>query len=287
MTLTALNDICVTAPIKLNLNLHVVGLNQQNYHLLQGVTVFATDGDRLNIAFSEHDTDSLTLKGQFSNVLQSENINQNLVMQAINKLRENFDFPILHITLEKNIPIQAGYGGGSSDAAAALKGIIQLCKLQVTQSVLTKIAQELGADVPMCLYGKPCLIENIGDQITPLSLTHQGYFCVLLRPNIMSSTPKIFAALNHKINPPMVLKSHDTEYVIDYALHQGRNDLYQAALTVEPILAIYLHALQDTKPIKADMSGSGSGFFALYSSKDRMQNAYETLRHQFCNDFIM
>ncbi len=276
--------VTVIAPIKLNLNLHIIGVNHNNYHLLEGVTVFADAGDILHITInhkSNHDV--LHIQGQFSHYLKQENIDDNLIMKAIKSLRKFQNIPFLTVTLEKNIPIQAGYGGGSSDAAAVLKGINTLLSLNLSLETLINIGKTLGADVPMCLYAKPCLIENIGDKITYLNPHHKIYGCLLLKPDYMLSTPTVFQALKHKNNPRMP----KTNNYINYALTQGRNDLWLAAVSIRPELNAYLQALHDTHPIKAAMSGSGAGLFALYDTYQGLNKAYDKIKEKFIDSFVM
>ena len=276
-------SLTVTAPIKLNLNLHIIGVTSNHYHLLEGVTVFATDGDNITITHNHSDTDDLIIQGQFAHFLNSENPSDNLIIKAIKLLRTIKDFPFLTLTLEKNIPIQAGYGGGSSDAAAVLKGINQLCDLNISHHDLMMLGKSLGADVPMCVYAKPCLIHNVGDVITPLNIQNKTYMCLLLKPDFMLATQQVFHALTHKNNPKMA----KTDNPIHYALHDGRNDLFQAALHLQPKLNHYLQALLATHPIKAAMSGSGSGLFALYDNQDAFESAYDTIKKQFSENFIL
>jgi 4-diphosphocytidyl-2-C-methyl-D-erythritol kinase len=280
-----INHIQVIAPAKLNLNLHILGLNENNYHLLEGVSVFTHDGDILDIQINLNlEQDILEINGLFGHYLHCENRNNNLIMRAVKYLRNYCDVPKLFITLEKNIPIQAGYGGGSSNAAALLKAVNQLCHLNLSADIMHKIALQLGADVPMCLYAKPCFVQNIGDVITSIHSTNQHYYCLLLKPSVMLATPKVFQMLKQKNNQKM---PHNIDNYINYALYKGRNDLWQPACDIAPILHQYLAHLQTTNPIKAAMSGSGSGLFGLYHTLQEMDNAYEFLKKIYNNDFIM
>lgn len=280
-------SLSVIAPIKLNLNLHIVGITHNGYHLLEGVTVFAEDGDVINIAENpKNDSDMLIINGEFAKYLQHEKHTDNLIIKAIKLLRTVKRFPFLTITLEKNIPIQAGYGGGSSDAAAVLKGINQVYDFNISLDTLIHIGKSLGADVPMCLYAKPCFIENIGDKITPILPQNKSYACLLLKPNFMLSTHDVFGALSNKHNPKMPKTDNTGNNMVDYALKYGRNDLWQAAVYLRPELDSYLQALYKTNPIKAGMSGSGSGLFALYDTNQAIDNAYDIIKPQFTENFI-
>jgi 4-diphosphocytidyl-2-C-methyl-D-erythritol kinase len=274
------------APFKINLNLHVIGLNDAGYHLLEGVSVFANDGDNIDIDINDKNFDSLVIKGQFSDFLNTQEQDNNLIIKAIKLLRTYKNFPFISVTLGKNIPIQAGYGGGSSDAATILKNINQLFHLDIAFDDLMKIGQSLGADVPMCLYGKPCFIQNIGDKITPLTFQNKTYFCLLLKPDFMMSTIQVFTALKNKNNPAMP-NINITDNLMDYAITHGRNDLWQPACNIYPELEHYLHALKRTNPIKAAMSGSGSGLFALYKTYNDLNKAYDVIIKKFNNNFVL
>lgn len=270
----------IIAPVKLNLNLNIVGLTAQNYHLLQSVVAFTKDGDILNISQNTV-ADQLTISGPFADLLSGDD---NLITQAITKLRHQISFPFVTVHLTKNIPIQAGYGGGSSDAAAVLKGLKSLFQLNISHEILAQIGLELGADIPMCLFAKPAYIEGIGEHITPLlPLSSKKYACLLIKPDFMLSTPEIFSALKVKNNQPMP----QTADKINYALTQGRNDLYTAALAIRPKLADYLSILHNTNPIKAAMSGSGSGFFALYNHQTELEEAADMIQQEMPHIFMM
>lgn len=273
----------VIAPFKINLNLHIIGVNHYNYHLIQGVTVFTDEGDSLKVSLEKSDEDKLIIQGQFSNNLIHENISNNLIIKAVKNLRKRYKFPKLKIILEKNIPIQAGYGGGSSDAAAILKAVNNLFSLNIPFDELIEIGKLLGADVPMCLYGKPCFVQNIGDDIQFLQPLNKKYYCLLLKPTFMLSTPLVFQNLKNKYN----LKIPNTKNLIEYAISEGRNDLWTAAIAIKPELEIYLQALSDTCPIKASMSGSGSGLFAIYNKFQECHDAFSVIKQIFPNDFIM
>jgi len=271
-------EIRVIAPAKINLNLHIVGTNTQGYHLIEGVTVFTEFGDNLTLSVNNLGIDSLKITGQFSHILAHEDPADNLIMRAVKALRHYADFANITLTLTKNIPIQAGFGGGSSNAAATLKAVDRLFSLNISDKILYKIAQTLGADVPMCLYAKPCLIKNIGDHLTPIKPLNQELHCILLKPlDVMLSTPKIFKALTHKNNPPMPNSIPPMNYALS---PESRNDLWLTAEKIAPNLQQYLTALQETNPIKAAMSGSGSGFFALYEHAEQCQYAQVYLHNQ-------
>jgi 4-diphosphocytidyl-2-C-methyl-D-erythritol kinase len=273
----------VISPIKLNLNLHIIGVNNMGYHLLQGVSFFADYGDIIQVSVNNTKEDDLSIHGRYSSFLTHDDTHNNLIIKAINALRAYKDFPYVTVILEKKIPLQAGYGGGSSNAATILKCLNHVFNLGLSYTDLFDIGRTLGADVPMCLYGKPCFVQNIGDYITPLEYQNKTYACLLFKPDsIMASTEHIFKQLIKKNNPAMPI----TNTLIDDAIKYGRNDLWQSIILLYPKLQDYLNALNFTNPIKATMSGSGSGLFSLYDNDDAMNKAYEQIKNQFPTDFL-
>lgn len=273
----------VISPIKLNLNLHIIGVNNMGYHLLQGVSVFADYGDIIQIVANDTQDDNLIIHGRYSSALNLDDKQNNLIVKAIKTLRIYANFSPVTVTLEKKIPLQAGYGGGSSNAATVLKCLNHFFDLGLSYNKLLDIGRTLGADVPMCIYANPCFVQNIGDEIMPLAYQSKTYSCLLLKPDfIMASTEQIFKQLIKKNNPAMPI----TNTLIDDAIKYGRNDLWQSIILLYPKLQDYLNALNFTNPIKATMSGSGSGLFSLYDNDDAMNKAYEQIKNQFPTDFL-
>ncbi len=160
------------APAKINLALHVVGQRADGHHLLESLVTFADRGDRIGLTPSEQDR--FTLSGPFAAELSTTGDDQdgNLVLKARDLLRQalasqGVDTGPVHIHLEKNLPIASGIGGGSADAAATLRGLLDLWKTGIEPALLAALALKLGADVPMCLDGRSLIASGIGEEITP------------------------------------------------------------------------------------------------------------------------
>jgi 4-diphosphocytidyl-2-C-methyl-D-erythritol kinase len=154
------------APAKINLALHVTGRRDDGYHLLDTLVVFTEDGDRLSISSAERDTFSVS--GAFAQAVPLDA--SNLVLRARDLLRAHFPEAArrpVSIVLEKNLPPASGIGGGSSDAAAALKALVRLWDIPITEADLARHALPLGADLPMCLAARPLVAKGIGEEIAP------------------------------------------------------------------------------------------------------------------------
>ena len=175
------------APAKINLHLHVVGRRQDGYHLLDSLVVFAGVGDWLEV--SPAADLSLTLAGPFAAGLAAEP--DNLVLRAARGLAELAGIrPSGALRLEKNLPVASGIGGGSADAAAALR---LLCRFWAISPDLTRLAQSLGADVPVCLLGRPALMSGTGEVLAPAPPVPDAGL-VLVNPGIAVATPAVFRA---------------------------------------------------------------------------------------------
>ncbi|GAA2852669.1 4-diphosphocytidyl-2-C-methyl-D-erythritol kinase [Aminobacter aminovorans] len=248
------------APAKINLALHVTGRRHDGYHLLESLVVFAELGDRITVAAAAEE--SFVVDGPFATDVPVDG--GNLVLKARDALRTAFPQhttqPVA-IALEKNLPVASGIGGGSSDAAAALRALSRLWRLPADASELARLALPLGADLPMCLAGHPLIARGIGEQLDPV----RHFPClpmVLVNPGIAVATPSVFQALKRRENPPLApLDSADT--VLDW-LTISRNDLEPPAISVEPSIAEVLAALRSSGASFARMSGSGATCFGIF-----------------------
>ncbi|MDP4633191.1 MAG: hypothetical protein NWS54_08770, partial [Porticoccaceae bacterium] len=180
--------IAVVAPAKINLFLRICGKTDAGYHLLDSAIVFTRFGDHLTI--EPANDDRLTIIGEFASGL--ENADDNLVMMALRGFRAAGGvIGGLSITLEKNIPVGAGLGGGSADAAALLGAINALSSKPLGKDALYHLAASLGADVPVCLAGGCQRIAGIGEAMTPIDLDFSGAI-LLVNPRIPLSTKDVF-----------------------------------------------------------------------------------------------
>lgn len=258
-----MSRIQVFAPAKINLTLHVTGQRADGYHLLDTLVTFADVGDDLTLMPAPDTT--LTLSGPEAGALTGEG--DNLVTQALALAGQG-----AHAHLDKKLPIASGIGGGSADAAAALRGCAALGAEVTASQALT-----LGADVPMCLLSQPMRVSGIGETLQPLVLPSLP--AVLVNPRTAVSTRAIFSHLTSRQNAPMpdVVPTFTTPKDTAEWLLGQRNDLQPAAIATEPAIVETLTALDATQPLIARMSGSGATCFALYSTLQQAQTAAKTL----------
>jgi 4-diphosphocytidyl-2-C-methyl-D-erythritol kinase len=197
------------APAKINLALHITGRRPDGFHLIESLAVFTKHGDRVTVAAASED--SFSASGPFGAEIPLDG--GNLVVRARDALRS---LAALHsarkpqpvsIHLTKHLPIASGIGGGSSDAATALTALNRLCNFGLSPEQLNEIGQQLGADVPMCLYCSPLIARGIGEQIEPAA-GFPALSMVLVNPGVAVSTPEVFRALASWENaglPPLPL----------------------------------------------------------------------------------
>ncbi len=172
------------APAKINLALQVIGQRPDGYHLIESIVTFTTTGDRLTFAPAEEDT--FTLSGRFAALLNDTPASDNLVLKARDALRralsaEGHSTPPVAIHLEKNLPVAAGIGGGSADAAAALRGLMRLWQASLSAETLSAIAVLLGADVPCASRGGRCLRAGSASRSPPCPTCRSSLSCSAIR----------------------------------------------------------------------------------------------------------
>jgi 4-diphosphocytidyl-2-C-methyl-D-erythritol kinase len=248
-----------TARAKVNLALHVTGRRSDGYHLIDSIVLFADISDRLSFARAERT--SLHIVGPFSGGLA---IMDNLVLRAHAAMARAFGglIPEVGITLEKHIPLAAGLGGGSADAAAALRLFCRIAGLDPLSREIRNIALSLGADVPVCLYSRACRVRGIGELIEPLHDLPR-FDVVLANADVTVSTASVFAALNLKRDEPGY-----PPVDVPFALSNSRNDLTPPAMALVPQIADVLNELHSSPAARfARMSGSGGACFAVFDNQ--------------------
>lgn len=264
------------APAKINLALHVTGQRDDGYHLLDMLVTFTTHGDRLS--FTAADADGFTLGGRFAADLGGEP-HSNLVLRARDLLRQaalaqGGHAPAVCIHLEKNLPVASGIGGGSADAAAALRGLQRFWNVRVPADQLARLALQLGADVPMCLESRPLIARGIGEKIEHAALPR--LYLVLANPLKAVSTPQIFRLLTEKNNRPLDLAAGDWMA----AVSANRNDLEPPARCLTPEIAEISALLSEIGAGLVRMSGSGATCFGIFPSLAAAEAAAQQLHSQ-------
>lgn len=272
----------VAAPAKINLALHVVGRRADGYHLIETLAVFTRFGDRLSVAAAE--TDLFEVTGPFAAAIPSDG--SNLVLRARDLLRERLDLPPVRIVLEKNLPAASGIGGGSSDAAAALKALAEVGGLALSERELRDLGLTLGADLPMCLAARPLLARGIGDELTMLP-DFPALGLVLVNPGVAVPTAEVFAALASRENqalPPLPLRI-DFHSLRNW-LEITRNDLQEPARGLAPEIGAALAALDKANSGFSRMSGSGATCFGLFETGNVAKRAAAAIRARHPDWFV-
>lgn len=260
------DPIRVVAPAKINLFLHVGAHRSDGYHALQSLIAFADVGDELLIEAAEGL--SLTVEGPFAEALAGET--DNIVLKAAYALAERAGARAnAKITLIKHLPVASGLGGGSSDAAATLRGLCKLWRVNVTAGELQTLALSLGADVPVCLNGRVCWVEGIGEQLSVVPI-FPALHAVLVNPGTGVSTADVFRALEGRsgteLRHPATFA--DANVLLGFLETTG-NDLQEPAMRLAPGLCDAMSALcEQDAVLLARMSGSGATCFGLCGSAD-------------------
>ena len=252
-----------TAHAKVNLHLHVTGRRADGYHLLDSLAVFPTVADRLSATPADDLT--LTVEGPFAAALQNEP--DNLVLRAATRLAEAHGLRAgARLVLHKVLPIASGIGGGSADAAAALRLLARLWSVPIPDG----LALALGADVPVCLAQSPARMQGVGEILVPAPRL-PAFGMVLANPGLAVPTPAVFrqrAATGAGFTPPAILPdAWPTAAAMATDLAATTNDLAEAAIALCPVIADVLAALATLPGCRlARMSGSGATCFALFDT---------------------
>ena len=263
------------APAKINLALHVRRRRTDGYHDIETLFAFARDGDVVTVAKAE--APSFTITGPFASDLSPGHggdggqrpaeagapQSANLVERAESAFAGHFAFATAHaITLEKNLPIASGIGGGSADAAATLRALAMLHRVPHTDPALHEIAARLGADVPACLLGRTTIGTGKGDALEEIAGL-SGMPLLLVNPRVPVSTAPVFAAWDGRDRGPIPA---DGDGDLLARARAARNDLEPPATALAPAIAD-VRAQLDAAPgaLLSRMSGSGATCFALFA----------------------
>jgi 4-diphosphocytidyl-2-C-methyl-D-erythritol kinase len=270
----------VLAPAKINLFLHVGDKRADNYHALESLVVFAEIGDR--IEFAPADDVALKLTGPFA--AQTPKGEDNLVLKAARALQAVANqLPGVAITMEKNLPVAAGIGGGSADAAAVLRGLNLFWQLNRPEAELLEIAAALGSDVPACFLSRPCWMEGRGEHVARTPAL-PSVAAILVNPGVQLSTKDVFGALNARTGagamrpPPSTIQ---TLWDVVAYLDDAGNDLEAPACQLRPVIDEVLDALNEEPGCAlSQMSGSGATCFGLFDGKQFALGAAERIAQE-------
>ncbi|MCC6890065.1 MAG: 4-(cytidine 5'-diphospho)-2-C-methyl-D-erythritol kinase [Hyphomicrobiales bacterium] len=272
------------APAKINLTLRVLGRRADGYHDLDSLVVFAGVGDTL--AFTPGGTLALAVEGPVA--AAAGPLPDNLVLKAAHALAERVaGLRLGRFQLVKRLPVAAGLGGGSSDAAAALRLLARANRMTAADPRLLDAARATGADVPVCLDPRPRVMRGIGDILSaPLALPKLP--AVLVNPRVAVPTKDVFAALPAPLAPRPQMEAgmaFDTlgqrlsGAALIARLTESRNDLEAPAIAIAPAIAHVLAELRTLSGCRlARMSGSGATCFGLFASAPEAVAAARALR---------
>ena len=269
------------ARAKINLTLHILGRRADGYHDLESLVGFAAFGDDLKL--TEHPSLSLTITGPNADSLGPSSDNHILIAtRALKERKPALKLGAFHLT--KRIPIAAGLGGGSADAAAALRLLARLNGLKLTDPDLRAAALTTGADVTVCLDSQARMMRGIGEDLgEPLSLPR--LFAVLVNPGVPVETKSVFARIGLAPGESLGGGAHPT--VGDGAsLHQllpllrkSRNEMEDAASVLAPVIGSVIAVLSAARGCRlARMSGSGATCFALFETRHAAAKAANVIR---------
>jgi 4-diphosphocytidyl-2-C-methyl-D-erythritol kinase len=254
------------AAAKINLYLHVIGRRADGYHLIDSLIGFADVGDRLSarsaaslrLAVSGAEAAELSAAGE-----------DNLVLRAARLLARHAGIaPRAAIRLEKNLPVAAGLGGGSSDAAVALRLLAAVWRVAIGEAELCRLGLALGADLPVCLHAGPAWVGGIGDVVEAVpDLPEAGV--LLVNPRRKLPTAAVFASRRARFSEPGRFSPIPADAAaLARALRPRVNDLTEAAIGLVPEIAAVLASLAGLDgPLLTRMTGSGASCFALFADR--------------------
>ena len=262
------------ASAKVNLCLQIVGQKPNGFHLLDSIVGFTEFGDHLS--FKKSDKLELTVQGAFSDQIPVDR--SNLILKAAELVRKLNDIKTgAHITLTKNLPPSAGLGGGSSDAAAAIRGLSRLWGTDLPE---IDDLMKIGSDLPVCINQKTQHMKGFGEVLEEIN-TFPNLPILLVNPLKKVSTHTVFRMLQNKKNPPLSKYEklfQAKKYWINWLLLQ-RNDLMEPAVKVEPVISEVLRLISKQVSVeKVSMSGSGATCFGVFENKHDCDLAMKRVR---------
>jgi len=270
------------SPAKINLYLEIVGRATNGYHLLDSLMVPIDIFDVITLEKS--DQLQLEIKGENAAVLQV-NWKKNIIIKAINLLAEKFYLtPNIKITLEKNIPIAAGLGGGSSNAATIILMLNEFYDLHLSKAELLDLGLKLGADVPFFINGKVAFVSGIGEVLKLVKFNCDNLFLLIVNPKKPLSTQEVFLNFAADFRPQ---NNQIKNNQIISTIKNRCNDLQIPAIRIVPEIAIILQEIYQQKNcLVSRMSGSGASCFGVFENIEDLELAYINMQKTFPNFYI-
>lgn len=275
-------EIIERAPAKINLGLDVLYKREDGYHELEMIMASIDLADRLSFKAIQ---DNQIIIETNSGFLPTDR--KNNIFQAIEAMKNKYQFKEgVHVTLQKNIPVAAGLGGGSSDAAATFRGINRLFHLNATIDEMTQLATPIGTDIPFCLKGETALVTGLGEVVTPLANPMPQCWVVLVKPKVSVSTPRVFSKIDVETLPhPNITALKKSIENNDYTgMTQNLGNSLEAYTTTKfPVVQMIKDKMIEFGADAAVMSGSGPTVLAFCEKHSRALHIANSLKG-FCQE---
>lgn len=246
---------------KINIGLNIVSKRSDGYHNLE--TVFFPIPLRDNLEFKEIENEDVPYRLVSGGVPIEGKPEDNLIVKVYLDMKAEFNLPALELCLYKNIPMGAGLGGGSSDAAAMMKGLNEAYNLQLSAEDMEKRLAKFGADCPFFVRNKPAYATGIGDELTNCNVSLKDKFIVLVKPDVFVSTKEAYAHITPKL--PAIPLAEAIKLPIETWKEQIVNDFEQSVFPFHPELPAIKQTLYDMGAVYASMSGSGSTMYGIFN----------------------
>lgn len=246
---------------KINIGLNIVSKRSDGYHNLE--TVFFPIPLRDNLEFKEIENEDVPYRLVSGGVPIEGKPEDNLIVKVYLDMKAEFNLPALELSLYKNIPMGAGLGGGSSDAAAMMKGLNEAYNLQLSAEDMEKRLAKFGADCPFFVRNKPAYATGIGDELTNCNVSLKDKFIVLVKPDVFVSTKEAYAHVTPKL--PAIPLAEAIKLPFETWKEQIVNDFEQSVFPFHPELPAIKQTLYDMGAVYASMSGSGSTMYGIFN----------------------
>jgi len=277
----------IKCPAKINLFLNIINKRPDGFHELQSLITKIDLFDELVVEKSTKF--SLEINGEFAEFIE---IHNNLFTKILDYFVKNFNInPNLKITLQKNIPVGAGLGGGSSNGAYFIKILNEIFALKLSKIEMQKISLNFGSDIAFFFENEVCLMGGRGEFLTEISHFKKEFKklkILLINPKIHLSTKEIFqdfAQKNQQFSPKFAERIF-LEKSLQEILQNFNNDLEKPAISKAPVIFEILQNLQKFSPICAKMSGSGSSCFGIFDNEKNLQKTYDFFIKNYPNFFV-
>ena len=269
----------IKSPAKINLYLHITGKDKFGYHLLDTLVSFLPDlYDVITLKEHHENVHKIETQGKWKDLVTTPNILEK-ALHTLDPFLKNKKF---YISLKKNIPVGAGLGGGSCNAAYLINHLITKCKLNITETEKQNIFSSIGADVAMFNRSKALYAMGIGDVLLPVTKFPQNLFALIVYPNKLFATELIYKNFVLASKEAIVHKYNLDQKTLLSLLNNTNNCLYKSSLDFMPELAKIISTISDLKGcLTARMSGSGSACFGIFDNLNELKFAESLLKETY------